>query len=273
MIDSITQMPAIGAKKPAAYQPSRVEATYSPAGKAMAQAAKDFFDKGGMSWETARTSLRDSFTQIQENPQATAAEKALAKMGIAAGEETMPNKDSARMRAAIMNTIAAAAPGPIGAVLSQTGLNVYELTGIKWSSIRVGLRAGLETIRQTPQTAGSEKTLALLGVNFGAHKMPDSDAARVRAEVLKIISEPEEQTSSQAVIKAGLNAYRLGGIQWSSARAILRDGFEAILESPEASETQKQLATAGIKAGSPKMDNQDAAKARYEIMKQLQNLK
>lgn len=159
---------------------------YSSIGATLAQVAKKSYNSAD-DWASARKILRDCFDEIASNNQTTEDEKTLANMGTDFGSDYMGGRDAARVRSAVVDTIAFAMPGPIGQVIARTTVNAYGFD-MKWGTARKILRIGFDTILSNPQTTEDEKSLANMGIDVGNDYMGDRDAARVRIPIMKKIA-------------------------------------------------------------------------------------
>lgn len=237
-----------------------------PIGAVLAQSAVSAY--GGKQWDSARAISLDGLqTVLKYSPDP--GDKALAQLGVDFGSHQMTHQNAATARLEVLRTIAAGSEDEmIGQVLARTTLSAFgEKT---WDAARAISRDGLKAIAKNETTSPQEKALASLGITFGGHTMPDQDAATARLAVLRELSKPLSGDLTDNIAKVSLTAS--GGQTWSSARAILKDGFEAILANPKASTEEKELAQLGIQLGANRMPDDQATNARLNVMRQIRDL-
>jgi hypothetical protein len=236
-----------------------------PIGAVLAQATLDAYS--GKQYTSARAITKDGLTAITRYS-AEGNDLAVARLGIKFGDNVVTNEDAAEARKAALKTIARGAHGDRGQVLAETTLNVY---GNKsYEAARMMTKDGLEAIAQDSECSDDQKALAKLGLAFGDHHMTHDDAAEARQTVLKKLANPITSSLTDALSEVSLEAY--GNKQYVAARAILKDGFEAVLKNPNATAEEKELARLGIEIGNGHMTNEAAATARRSIMQQLKDL-
>ena len=236
--------------------------TYTRTGKTLAKAGRKSY--GGKSWGTARKIMKDTFESVADSPSTSPSEKAIADLGVRVGSHTMSDKDAASARYAVMHTISSAVGGPIGAVLANAALDAYG--GKQWNSARAIMRDGLETI-QTYSPNGNDQAVAKLGVTFGDRTMTDKEAAEARKAAVRTIANGSDGNRGEILAKTTLKAF--GGKSWDKARALSKDGLEAIYQDEQSSSEQKALASLGIAFGGHRMTDDDGAEARQTVLKKL----
>jgi hypothetical protein len=236
--------------------------TYTRTGQTLAKAGRDSY--GNKPWETAREIMKDTFESIASSESTSPSEKAIADLGLRVGSHSMPNTDAASARYAVMQTIASAVGGPIGAVLAQATLDAYG--GKQFESARAITKDGLEAIKDYSPN-GNDQAVANLGIQFGGHSMANNEAAEARKSAIAMIAGGSDGNRGQVLAQTTLNAY--GNKSFETARALTRDGLEAIANDSQTSEDQKAMASLGLAFGNHQMTNDDAAEARQTVLQKL----
>ncbi|MHC9542670.1 MAG: hypothetical protein AB9903_24435 [Vulcanimicrobiota bacterium] len=242
-----------------------------PIGSVLAKATLNSYNSGTIEWKDARKILKKGLETIASNPNTSNDEKAMANMGLDFGNDYMYNDQAARAQSIVVKTLVDPPSGPIAQVLAKTTLNSYNSGTIQWKDARKIIKEGLEAIIKNPGTSEDEKAIARMGIDFGDDYMHIDQAARIRAAVVKEIAEPPSGTMAQVLAKTTLKAYDSGTMQWKEARKIMREGFQAIVNNPKSSDTDKTLAQMGIDVGKDSMYNQEAAQMRSDIMQKIAN--
>jgi hypothetical protein len=218
-------------------------------------------------WPAARAITKDGLDVIQTySPESS--DQALAALGNKFGSHAMQDSDAASARRTVLKRIENGDNSNVAQALAQTTVAAY---GEKqWNAAREITKDGLEAIRSNAQSTPEQKALAQLGVTFGSHSMTDTDAAKSRLTVLKELSNPLSSSLTDEICNVSISAY--GEKQWPSARAIMKDGFEAVLANPNATAQERELAQLGINVGAHSMSDTEAAQARLKVMKQLRDV-
>lgn len=218
-------------------------------------------------WNAARAITKDGLDAIARySPEP--ADQALAALGNDFGSHTMQDNDAANARRTVLKRIENGSNSNVPQALAQTTVDAYY--NRQWNAAREITKDGLEAIQSNSQSSPEQKALAQLGVTFGSHTMSDSDSASARLTVLRELSNPLSSSLTDEICNVSISAY--GDKQWTSARAILKDGFEAVLANPNATPQERELAQLGIEVGGHSMSDTEAAQARLRVMKQLRDV-
>lgn len=242
-----------------------------PIGSVLANVTLNAYNSGSIEWKDARKILREGLEEIASNPNTSPDEKAMANMGLDFGNDYMYNDQAARIQGEVVKTLINQPTGPVAQVFAKTALNAYNSGSMGWEEARKIMREGFDAIIKNPGTSDDEKVIARMGLDFGDDYMYNDQSARIQAEAMKAIANPPPGTMAQVLAKTSINAYNSGSMQWEAARKIMKEGFQAILNNPKSSDTDKTLAQMGIDVGKDSMPDSDAAEMRLGIMQKIAN--
>lgn len=228
-------------------------ATYSAQGQSLALQGVDGYDKHRSNPHRASEHLNLHFQEIGTNQETSSFEKEVATLGRRLS--LYSDSDSrvvARAQRAALGAIAAAVPGPAGHVLAELGLSLVGQSASDFGTGRVVAREALRAIAVSDSTSSRQKDLAALGMEFGASKMPSSEALALRRTVLNDIATNTDAALSTPVALArstGRAATQNSFNSWRTVNETMVTGLQEIQVHPEASDRERSLAEQGLSLG------------------------
>lgn len=245
-----------------------------PVGMVLAQTTLDASNAASstMSWSHERGVSSEGLKAVLSNESTSAGEKSLAALGLSLSGDSHHNQDATSMNKLVLKTIAKGASGKLPQVLAETTLQAYSKIEVgDWDKNSKVESRGLEAVRDHADSTEYDKTIAALGLKFGAGSITSEDSAKFKKTVLQALADPKQGSLPFEIAQVTKSAYK-AGTRHKASRKVLRDGFEAILSRTDVSETQKALAQMGIDAGAGEISNVVAVRRRATILDKLISL-
>lgn len=227
-------------------------AGYSAHGNALAVQGLDSYDQVRTDPSRATVQLNQQFKMLRTSVATTATEKEIATLGRRLSGYDADPEVVARVQRAAMSAVASAISGPAGQVLAQVGLQLVGVAGGDPSFARVVAKETLRSLATSGLTDDRQKDLAALGVEFGAHRMPSSEATALRRTVLEEIgrSSGEASPAPQMLARAtGRSVVNNQLSRWSDIDKTMATGLKEILAHPKSSDRDRTLARHGLSLG------------------------
>lgn len=228
-------------------------ATYSERGESLALRGLDGYDKHRHNPEKASDHLNLYFQEIGTNPETSSFEKEVATLGKRLSlYNDSDSRVVARTQRAALGAIAASVPGPAGQVLAQIGLNLVGQSASDYGTGRVVAREALRALAVSDSTSSRQKDMAALGMEFGASRMPSSEAMALRRTVLNDIAKNTDASLSTpaALARSTGRAVTLNRFSsWKTINTTLTTGLQEIQVNPESSGRERSLAEHGLTLG------------------------
>jgi hypothetical protein len=218
--------------------------------------------------KTTRSVIFTGLDEIEKNPGTSTQDKELAKLGKAFGDGVSNDWDAVKIRKPVIDAIQSGVKGSKGEIIAEITTQAAS-NASDGKTTRSVIYKGLDEIEKNPGTSTQEKELAKLGKAFGDGVSNDWDAVRIRKPVINKIADQPQETPTQSIADVSIEAYDNSG-NWETGRYVLRKGFEAVLNNPDATPEEQDLAHEGISAGNGNIGQQQAATDRLDIMKSLQ---
>ncbi|MHB2019084.1 MAG: hypothetical protein ACYCW6_19215 [Candidatus Xenobia bacterium] len=216
-------------------------------------------------YRSANAMLRDGFEEIRSLAAASDNERMVADFGLQAGQDGYHEVDAAKGQYVAMQALRGGVKGHPPKVLARVAYDTAK--GVdKYVSARTILHHGLEMIGRQDAATDQERALADFGLKADGAISIVEDAAKAEYAVTQALRDGVKGPPEQAL--AGVAYTTAKAVEkWSSADAILQEGFKVILQE-SASDPHRELAQLGLQTGQG-LSLESAGTARYVIMDKL----
>jgi hypothetical protein len=158
-----------------------------------------------------------------------------------------------------------------GKLLADLSADSYDSAGGTWEGVRKLAADGLRKVRDNGDTSADEKSIAQLGLQIGGRYLYNNDAAKMQRSVLGTLAAAVPGPMGQVLAQTTLSAYAstTNSFTWEQARGVAADGLRAVQSNEGTSQSEKDLASLGLKFADGYQYNDEAASMQKEILKTL----
>lgn len=197
----------------------------------------------------------------------TPEEKELAALGKIFGDKASGYDEMARATGVVAGILSQPITGPVTQAIARASLDAAAACRDSENRHKI-LKAGLERIRNHPQSTGEEIELAALGEIIWQKTSGNEEMARATGVVTGILSQPFTVPVTQTIARASLDA--AGACTDAENRhKLMRAGLERIRNHPQSSPQEKELAALGEIIWQKTSGNEEMAKTTEVVAKTL----